>query len=222
MRTENHILYWIVLILVIMTTISEAETAVPDITAGITGVNAYGEVYLDITCGELTAAGYEAGDLVSVSMSGKMFDIVIGDLYCLVPVNDCFLDLQDEEDPVIIEGNMVSFVEKMGIADRVDDEHGKTIWYLRSGTELSTVHINLLQKEYDPVIAFHPALKRTDDWVDYSSDAVFANFREVTAGKIAPGMLYRSCSPGGAYPGRSEVADRLCSEARIYTILNPS
>lgn len=38
-------------------------------------------------------------------------------------------------------------------------------------------------------------LKKKHHRKDYVSDESFANFRAVTAGKIAPGKLYRSCNP---------------------------
>ena len=42
----------------------------------------------------------------------------------------------------------------------------------------------------------------------------------VVCGDIAPGVLYRSCSPIDDYLNRSKIADRLCADVGIQTFLN--
>lgn len=66
------------------------------------------------------------------------------------------------------------------------------------------------------------ALCRTADRADYAalSDAEFANFRAVTAGDIAEGVLYRSSSPVDPTLGRSDYADAEAEKAGIRTVLN--
>jgi hypothetical protein len=57
---------------------------------------------------------------------------------------------------------------------------------------------------------------------DYVSGAAFANFREITLGRIAPRRLYRGSHP--ALPGnaRFPYAQQLAENARVVTVLNLS
>lgn len=63
-------------------------------------------------------------------------------------------------------------------------------------------------------------LARTNKREDYSSDEVFANFRNMTIGTIAEGVLYRSSSPINNEIGRASYADNLIKAANINTVVN--
>ena len=63
-------------------------------------------------------------------------------------------------------------------------------------------------------------LERTNNRADYTSDDVFANFREIKLGKIAAGTLYRSSSPVNNEIGRAAYADKLISAAKVATVVN--
>lgn len=63
-------------------------------------------------------------------------------------------------------------------------------------------------------------LERTNDRKDYSSDAVFANFRNITLGGIKKNVLYRSASPVNNELGRAAYADKLAKKAKIKTVIN--
>ncbi len=63
-------------------------------------------------------------------------------------------------------------------------------------------------------------LERTNDRADYSSDEVFANFRSITMGEIAKGLLYRSSSPVNNELGRASYSDKLIKDAKVNTIVN--
>lgn len=60
----------------------------------------------------------------------------------------------------------------------------------------------------------------TDRRKDYSSDAVFANFRVVRGGRLGANALYRSSIPSSNTRPRAPYADKLAAEAGIKTILN--
>jgi hypothetical protein len=64
-------------------------------------------------------------------------------------------------------------------------------------------------------------LTRSNSRRDYPSDGVFANFREINLGGIAPHTLYRSRHPADG-DVRSPYAARLAEQARITVILNLS
>ncbi len=63
-------------------------------------------------------------------------------------------------------------------------------------------------------------LERTNERSDYSSDEVFANFRNITVGDIAKGVLYRSSSPVNNELGRASYSDKLIKEAKVNTVVN--
>lgn len=62
--------------------------------------------------------------------------------------------------------------------------------------------------------------KLTNSRADYPTDEAFANFREVTVGDIAPGVLYRSASPIDPDPCRNIVADNLLKASGAKTVVN--
>lgn len=63
-------------------------------------------------------------------------------------------------------------------------------------------------------------LSRTNERADYASDEIFANFRPVTSGTIADGVLFRSSSPINNELGRAAYADDLAEAAGIATFVN--
>ena len=65
-------------------------------------------------------------------------------------------------------------------------------------------------------------LVRTNNRADYSSDNVFANFRNIAIGDITKGVLYRSSSPIDNQLGRAAYADNLMKEAKVNTVVNLS
>ena len=66
------------------------------------------------------------------------------------------------------------------------------------------------------------SLVRTLDREDYPdlSDEEFANFRMVSGGSIADGILYRSSSPIDSVFNRNTYADTAAQKAQVHTIIN--
>jgi protein tyrosine/serine phosphatase len=64
--------------------------------------------------------------------------------------------------------------------------------------------------------------ERSNDRSDFSSDAAYANFREITAGNIGPGLLYRSSSPINNDINRADYAAEKMEEAGVRTVVNLS
>ena len=61
---------------------------------------------------------------------------------------------------------------------------------------------------------------RTNNRNDYSSDEIFANFREVEIGNIKKNILYRSSSPINPAYNRNNYVDELSKNANINTFIN--
>ncbi|WP_027623156.1 tyrosine-protein phosphatase [Clostridium lundense] len=63
-------------------------------------------------------------------------------------------------------------------------------------------------------------LVRTNKRADYSSDEIFANFRNITMGNVAKDVLYRSSSPINNELGRASYADKLIKKAKVNTVID--
>ncbi|MBR0366590.1 MAG: tyrosine-protein phosphatase, partial [Clostridia bacterium] len=73
---------------------------------------------------------------------------------------------------------------------------------------------------YDKELELRSSFIYTKERNDYPSDAAFANFREITAGDIKEGRLYRSSTPINQVIGRNEYASKLTEEAGIKSVIN--
>lgn len=175
------------------------------IFAGITGkvseVDKYGNAYTDILTDVAAAAGFEVGDIVELQVGSKTV--------------------------------IAPFVRNYGEVDR-----GNPLIRISSGKVLVAINLGNFSKTYEVVVGTEVILSmlkkgaykdeleirnlvRTNERKDYSSDAVFANFREVTLGSIGAGKLYRSSHPSINDP-RAPYANELMKQAGIKTIINLS
>ena len=165
-----------------------------------------GNLELDITGQVLFARGFRIGDIVTVKVGDFELDMPFCPNYNDVDIMDNLVRLSGGRgaSPVIVAINMSAFALKYGGAV------GDSVYFTlkESGGYLSE-------------LANRPAeTGRTNNREDYASDQIFANFREVTLGDIAPGVLYRSSSPVNNGLGRAAYVDVFCKEAGINTIIN--
>ncbi|MDR2304898.1 MAG: tyrosine-protein phosphatase [Treponema sp.] len=79
--------------------------------------------------------------------------------------------------------------------------------------------IMVSEEERLPMEAEFKKLVKSERRRDYSSDAAFANFREVKLGSMASGILYRSRHPA-LEDTRSPYAARLAEQARVGSIID--
>lgn len=75
---------------------------------------------------------------------------------------------------------------------------------------------------YDEINRKYKALKLkySKNREDFSSDEVFANFRNVKVGNIKEGILYRGASPIDNSMGRAKYADKLIESAGVKFDVN--
>jgi len=97
---------------------------------------------------------------------------------------------------------------KLNVVAQVDVGSKFTIMLSRPGAYLTQYEIR--------------RLVRSNKREDYTSDEVFANFRNIALGGIAKGVLYRSSSPIDNQLSRAAFADRLIKEAGVRTVVNLS
>lgn len=183
---------------------ADVSSAVPVVQEGtITSFEKYGHAVLDISINNFMAAGYELGDTV---------DIVFGNGFTFtgIPFYNGYYTAKGEPMvraypghefiAVCINYGKVSEVAKLTVGDTVK---------ISLNTKAAALETQLLN-----------SLKYTNGRSDYASDAVFANFRAIKAGKIGKNILYRSCSPINNEHKRAKYADALAKEAGIKAVLN--
>lgn len=166
-------------------------------------ISKYGHAVLDIRTADFIDDGYEFGDVVCVRFGSQELEMPFYDEYYSIP-GDMMILGESSEQNIMLCVNYGDFSEATGI---------------KNG---DTVEITMVEKAGMSAFKEHSEMKYSNDRADYSDDAVFANFRAVTAGAIGDGKLYRSASPINSKYGRADYANDLMEEANVATILNLS
>lgn len=181
--------------------VSEQVAAVPQIVeTEVSSISKYGNCTLTIKKGDLKAIGIDVGDLVLANVSStEIKNIPVGTNYSDVDRGHTLLRVSDESVEIAI--NMGNF------AKTYSAEVGTKITLSLSGKGEYLQQYEIRQ------------LKKSQNREDYASDEVFANFRNVTAGKIAAGKLYRSCNPV-LKDARAPFAEKLAKDNGIKVVLN--
>ena len=171
------------------------------VQATVIEIEKYGHAVLDITTADFIENGYAVGDVVCVQFGDYESDMPFFDGYYSTPGTVMLRGIAPEKN-IAVCINYGDFSKETGIA--IGD----------------TVEITL--KEQAGMLAYQElcALKYSNDRADFSDDAVFANFRAVTAGNIGDGKLYRSASPINNEHGRARYANAFIEAAGVQTVLN--
>ncbi|QQO11339.1 tyrosine-protein phosphatase [Breznakiella homolactica] len=176
----------------------------PEFTGTITEVEKYGHTVTDVAVADMFGAGYAHGDILTVTFAnGYTFDAPLVSAY----------DVERGQYLVRTEygnGYVAACINYGDLAKEAGVGVGDTVTFSmkQKAGYLSQYEIR--------------QLTRTDERSDYSSDAVFANFREVTAGSIAPGVLYRGSHPTKTEWPRAPYVSALMEKAGIRTVINMS
>ena len=196
--------------------------------AEVADIEKYGNLDLNIKGSDFLAKGYNYGDVVTVAMNGRIFDMPVGSNYSDVDQGQMIcrvvIDEYNEKDYVVLAINMGNLAETAGIATKtkIEEEPGYR-WDYNEGVE-KPVKVTIVMKEvrgyYDQWVMHQ--LKRTDEREDYKdlTDAEFANFRRVETIGVGICALYRSSSPVNPELKRNTYADAAMKEARIKTVVN--
>lgn len=162
-------------------------------------VDKYGNVETDIPVTAMIAAGYELGDILTITIGANSIDAPLVGTYSDVnrgaflvrPTNDV-----------------------MALAMSYDNFAGKT------GTEAGMA-VTLSMAEKAGYLSEYKIrhLEKSQERADYASDPIFANFRNVVMGDIPAGRLYRGCNPV-LDDARAPYAAKLVEDAQIRTVIN--
>ena len=173
-----------------------------DITGTVIEIEKYGHALLDITIEEFNGAGFELGDIVTVKAGRYEGDMPYLNGY-YVDNGEYMLRAYPGHTNIAVCINYGKFAETAGI--NVGDQ--VTVTLREKAGALTLQEIN--------------NLVYTDDIGDYGGDeAVFANFRCIEMGEIAPGRLYRSATPIINKNNRAAIANKLAEAAGVKTVMN--
>jgi len=196
--------------------------ALAESTATVSDIAKYGNLILDKTGAELFADGLEYGDLLTVTILDKEWEMPLGSNYSDVDTGLPVVRAEAEDAPVVIAINMGDLATAAGIAAKakIEEEPGYRWDYLAE--QPVQVTISLKQEDgYREQWLIHQ-LARTNERADYAqlSDEAFANFRVIDTTGMGENKLYRSSSPINPEIGRSAYADEAAKNAGIQTIVN--
>ena len=173
------------------------------IHATVTEVDQFGDIAFDKGQGDLDRIGLEYGDSVDLRFSG-------GQELKAVPYYSDFFGRMGDPSLVVFLGTVKVGSVDCSLNEAVGAEPGET------------VTITLDQKgrykaEYEAYNINNAAYR-----MEGQTDEAFLNAREVTAGNIRPGRLYRGASPFDPDFGRVELMALYLVEHNIGGILNLS
>ena len=188
--------------------------------SSVSDIQKYGNLVLSITKSDMDSINAEYGDVFTISFGDQVLQAPYCTSYSDVDLGN--LVLRNDGDVMILAINMGDFASTYGIATKVTNPDKTYEWVFEEGKKLEDVTLTLVlsgKGEYRDQYLIHQ-LSRTNDRNDYSSDAVFANFREIKGGNLGSGALYRSSSPVNNEIGRAMYADELAEENKINTVMN--
>ena len=183
--------------------IKESGGSLPVQKGSVKEIETYGHALLDITIKDFLAAGYELGDTV---------DVVFDNGYSLTDIPFFNGYYVQEGEPLLR-----AYPGDTNIAVCINYGNLSEVAGISAGTK---VEISLNKKAAALDTQTLNSLAYSNNREDYSSDEVFANFREITAGNIKPGKLYRSASPFNSIYNRAPYVNALAEQADIKGILN--
>lgn len=174
----------------------------PNVSGQVKEIEKYGHALTDITIEDFNKLGYKVGDMVTVIFSnGFVLETPYIDGYYV-----------DNGKPLVraYPGHInIGICINYGKLNQIAD--------VKVGDSFT---IMLTEKEGYLLQYQVRKLERTNNRVDYKSDEVFANFRNITMGNIAPGVLYRSSSPINNEIGRAAYSNKLIESFKVNTVVN--
>lgn len=197
----------LVLVCLLTFTTSCSDNGIPidePMTKGIiTSYNEFGGAMLDITKANMDKAGFTLGDVISVTLDNKTYD---------VPYYDGFYARNGEL--LFVAYPTYPSICFMGCNTGLPKE--------LQGLEGHSITIRMKEKGGCLDIQEVMSMTYSDNRSDYTdhSDAQFANARAVSAGNIASGVLHRSSTPFSNVIGRADFVSEYLKSEKVRTVLN--
>lgn len=174
----------------------------PSVAATVTEIEKYGHASTDVLIEDFYKAGFKTGDMVTVIFdNGFVIEAPFLDGYYV-----------DNGSPLVRaypgHTNIAVCINYGKLNEIANVKVGDKLTIMLTGPEKYKLQYEIRK------------LERTNNRADYSSDEVFANFRNITAGKLAKGVVYRSSSPVNNELGRASYTDALIKAAKINAVAN--
>lgn len=203
-----------------------AKLSIPAIEGHVVNIQKYGHMDLDIKGSDFLKA-YDYGDIVTVAINGKSYDMPICSSYTDVDADEYLvrvvIDPEKERDFISLCINYGQFAADAEVATGEKDADGNTVFTYNEGVEEPvSAAITLREKGgyYTEWFSRQVTMQYERDAYPDLSDAEFANFREITTTGIAPKTIYRSSSPINEDISRNLFADAAAKEAGIKSVIN--
>lgn len=220
----------LICLLALTLAVLSAAAAAEPIETGIRSIQKYGTLELTVSGNSLLEMGYEYGDIVTVTIDGKTYDMPVvssyndvdsGCMLCRVITSD-----NPAESIVQLAINMGSFATELGIASRTAIEVAPGFrWDYNEGYD-NMLAISIAMGEKGGYADEYKIrqLVRSEVREDYPdlTDEQYANFRNVATTGMGTGALYRSSSPVNPAINRNLEADAAVRTAGINTVMNMS
>ncbi len=174
----------------------------PMLKGKISSYNEFGAAMLDFTETDMAKAGFQLGDVISIT---------IGDKEIIMPYYDGFYTRNGEYLCVAYSTypSICFTANNIGVPKEL------------TGLEGHDVVVRMKEKGGRLDVQQAMSMKYTNDRDNYSiSDAAFANARAVSAGKITSGILHRSSSPFCNDIERAYYVSEYLQQEKVRTVLN--
>ncbi|MBQ9909952.1 MAG: tyrosine-protein phosphatase [Lachnospiraceae bacterium] len=189
----------------------------------------FGGVYIRITIDDFNRKGFAYGDSVDVEFSNgyKLEDIPYYNGY-YVDAGEALLIAYPGYDYVKAAINYgedlwekAELQQSLPLQAAAPEQNARTDLFLTAALDgHSTASIKLRERGKYLDIQNARDIHYRDEREEFPSDEVFANFRNMTAGQLKPGAVYRSASPCDNQHNRAPYVDRLIADAGIRCILD--
>jgi len=202
------------------------NAAWPRFETEVSWILSLGDIYLNMRASDLLEAGYEYGDLLTVTVLGQTLEMPLvtthSDVDDGVAICMANYDQKGKVNTISIAINMGDLATAAGVARRVDIQQDPGFrWdYLVEGS----IPVTIAMKEKGGYAAKYHShhLTRSNKRSAYPhlTDEEFANFRNVSTTGMGTRMLYRSSSPVNPRLNRNRQADKALHKAGIRTVMN--
>lgn len=174
----------------------------PSVSGTVKQIEKYGHASTDILINDFYKLGFKTGDMVTAIFdNGFVLEAPFLDGYYVDNGKPLVRAYPGQTNiAVCINYGKLNEVAQVKVGDKV------TIMLSSSNGYLTQYEIR--------------KLVRTNKRADYSSDEVFANFRNITMGDITKDVLYRGSSPINNELGRASYADKLIKKAKVNTVID--
>ena len=187
------------------------------------GISKHGNTSLGISCQDFLDAGYQYGDIVTLSFLDVTMDIPFGSNYSDVDTGEAILVGWKKDGYLQAAINMADFATSYGIAVKTVHEDESFSWDYAEGVE-GPIPCTVSMKEPGGYYGMYVArqLSYTDKRSDYPglTDEQFANFRSVQTGGMGKNTLYRTASPVNPEHKRNRYADEAMRRSGVTVIMD--